>query len=490
MDRLRGFESDRTTSDAEAPADLARSHYQQRQTAYWDAVALREGAGRAYGRRLSEVYRLLIPPGKRVLEIGCGRGDLLAAVEPVLGVGLDLSDRMIERAKRMHPTFRFHHVDAAEFETDEAFDFIILSDVLDEIWDPLEVLRRIRRLATSRTRLIVNTASRYRGRLRTVVRRFVSPSPPSEGRLAVGDVMSLLHLADFEVVRHRPEVLLPLAPLSTLADRYLCRIRPFSLLAMTHVFVARPVPSSRCTVKDVAPVVSVIIPARNEAGTVSAVFERTPEMGAGTELIFVEGGSSDDTYGAIERAMDRYPGRRCRLLRQEGRGKGDAVRMGFAQAAGDVLMILDADLAVPPEDLPKFLDALISGKADLANGSRLILPMEPGAMRSLNLLANRFFGLAFSRVLGQPVRDTLCGTKVLWREDYAEIAANRSYFGDFDPFGDFDLLLGAARLNLKILDIPVRYRNRVYGTTNIDRWRHGLLLFQMLAFAARKMLFV
>jgi len=155
----------------------------------------------------------------------------------------------------------------------------------------------------------------------------------------------------------------------------------------------------------------------------------------------------------------------------------------------DILMILDADMTVPPEDLPRFYDAIVSGRGEFINGVRLVYPMEKQAMRYLNLVGNKFFSLAFSWLLGQPVKDTLCGTKVLSRENYERIAANRSYFGDFDPFGDFDLLFGAAKQNLKIVEMPVRYRQRLYGDTNIDRWRHGVILLRMVLFAMRRIKF-
>jgi glycosyltransferase involved in cell wall biosynthesis len=213
-------------------------------------------------------------------------------------------------------------------------------------------------------------------------------------------------------------------------------------------------------------------------------------MGSGTELIFVEGHSRDNTWQEIERVAREYPGRRIKTLRQPGRGKGDAVRAGFAAAEGDLFMILDADLTVPPEELPKFYTAIASGRAEFANGSRLVYPMEKDAMRFLNMCANKAFGLLFTWLLGQPLKDTLCGTKVLRRASYERIVRNRAYFGDFDPFGDFDLLFGAARLNMRIVDIPVRYRERTYGTTNIQRWQHGWLLLRMVLFAARKLKFV
>ena len=253
--------------------------------------------------------------------------------------------------------------------------------------------------------------------------------------------------------------------------------------------MVRPSPET-CPTPDPAPAVSVIIPARNEAGNIAGLIERTPEMGRFTELVFVEGHSSDDTYATIEQAIAQHPERRCKLLRQTGKGKGDAVRLGFKKAEGDILMILDADMTVPPEDLARFYNALAGRRGELINGVRLVYPIEDQAMRFLNLAGNKFFSLAFTWLLGQPIKDTLCGTKVLWRADYQTIAATRSYFGDFDPFGDFDLLFGAARLGLKIIDLPVRYRSRSYGKTNIDRWRHGWLLLKMVLFAARRIKFI
>ncbi|MCL1915395.1 MAG: glycosyltransferase family 2 protein [Desulfovibrionaceae bacterium] len=233
----------------------------------------------------------------------------------------------------------------------------------------------------------------------------------------------------------------------------------------------------------------MVIPARNEAGNIENALLRTPEMGAGTEIIFVEGNSTDNTWESITEAIARHPERRCKALRQPGKGKGDAVRAGFAVAEGDILMILDADLTMPPETLPQFFEAIASNHGEFINGVRLVYPQEKEAMRFFNLVGNKFFSLAFSWLLGRPIKDTLCGTKVLSRANYLKIAANRAYFGDFDPFGDFDLLFGAARQNLKIVDLPVRYRERTYGETNISRWRDGFILLRMVLFALNRIKF-
>jgi glycosyltransferase involved in cell wall biosynthesis len=307
-----------------------------------------------------------------------------------------------------------------------------------------------------------------------------------ENWLSLADIKNLLHLAGWELIKTDARILWPhhTPVLNPLLNRWLAPLLRHFCLTVFVVARPRPLPhyyrSHRC---------SVVIPARNEAGNIEAAVQRTPELGDGTEIIFVEGGSEDNTWEEIQRVAAKYPERDIKALKQVGKGKGDAVRTGFAAATGDLLFILDADLTVPPEDLPKFYHIALTGTSDFVNGVRLVYPMENEAMRFLNMVANKFFGLAFSWLLGQPVKDTLCGTKVLFRQHYDLIARNRAYFGDFDPFGDFDLLFGAAKLNLRIMDLPIRYRARSYGETNISRWRHGWLLLQMVGFAAKRLKF-
>jgi ubiquinone/menaquinone biosynthesis C-methylase UbiE len=473
--------------------DTAQIEHTRSRIAHWERVArrgLRADLSGAYHQRLRRVYQSLVRPGQRVLEIGCGQGDLLAALQPSLGVGVDFSGEMLRHAARKYPNLHFLQADAHSFDVQGTFDVVVLSDVINDLWDVELAFKRLEPVTTPASRVILNFHSRLWEVPLDMARSLGLATPLLEQNwLTVDDVANLLNLAEFEVTRQWDEILLPLPLplLDALANRYLARIWPLTQAALTHFIVARPRPRP---VLATAPVISVIVPARNEAGNIEAIFERTPEMAGGTELVFVEGHSSDDTYAAIEREIARHPERRSQLHRQTGRGKGDAVRLGFAHARGDVLMILDADLTVAPEDLPRFLSALTSGKGEMINGVRLVYPMEKQAMRFFNLLANKFFSLAFSWLLGQSIKDTLCGTKVLWTTDYQRIAAQRSYFGDFDPFGDFDLLFGAAKLNLKIVDLPIRYRERTYGTTNIQRWRHGILLLRMVLFAARRIKFV
>ena len=476
--------------DVNPTFDSAGQNYQQTRISHWDAIARKrdawQGMGRWYHRRLTEIYRFHVAPNQRVLELGCADGRLLSALRPSRGVGVDFSEEMVRRAKERHPELAFLHADAHELSAlEETFDVIILSDLVNDLWDVQRVLEGIKPLCTQRTRVILNFYSRlWQLTLSTAQALNLATTNLYQNWLTREDVRSLLNLAGFETIRSSQEILWPL-PLGGFANRFLVRLWPFNQLALSNLVIARPAP-----VRAEEPKVSVVIAARNEAGNIKAIFERVPKMGCETEILFVEGHSKDDTYAAIEREIASHPSTPSLLLKQPGIGKADAIRTGFERASGDILMILDADLTVPPEDLPRFYEALVSGRGEFINGVRLVYPMEKEAMRTLNFIGNKFFSMAFSWLLGQSIKDTLCGTKVLYKRDYELIAANRSYFGDFDPFGDFDLIFGAAKLNLKIVDLPIRYRERTYGTTNISRWRHGLLLFRMVAFAARRIKFV
>jgi glycosyltransferase involved in cell wall biosynthesis len=293
------------------------------------------------------------------------------------------------------------------------------------------------------------------------------------------------------VIRKTKKTIFPLylPLLSWFLNKYVGNLPLFNQLGLITFLVAR---STRQTIKPIDEMtVSVVIPARNEKGNIELLVQRTPNMGKSTEIIFVEGNSTDDTWQEIQRIGELYKDKRpLKWTQQEGKGKGDAVRKGYSIATGDILMILDADMTVPPEDLPKFFQAIASGKGEYINGTRLVYPMEKEAMRTLNLLGNKFFSLAFSWLLGQRLKDTLCGTKVMTRENYLKLSANRAYFGEFDPFGDFDLIFGSAKLNLKFIEVPIRYRARTYGETNISRFKHGWLLLKMVFFALNKIKFL
>jgi hypothetical protein len=440
-----------------------------------------------YRRILAHYYNLLIPAEASVLEIGSGSGELIGRINAKRRMGIDLSGAQVERARELFPECSFE-VQAAEFlSLNERFDYVIVSDTLNFSADVQQLLERLHAVSHPGTRLIINYPSAlWRPAFAIANACGLKRSAPPSNWLTTADVMGLLALADWSPLTVQARILWPARALGigAFVNRWLAPILPF--FCLTVFCVAR---SARG--RQTGPLtVSVVIPARNEAGNIEAAVLRTPNMGAGTEIVFVEGHSKDNTWEEIERVARSFPGRRIKTLRQPGTGKGDAVRAGFAVAEGDLFMILDADLTVPPEEMPKFYEAIASGRAEFANGSRLVYPMEKEAMRFLNMCANKTFGILFTWILGQPLKDTLCGTKVLRRADYERIVANRAFFGEFDPFGDFDLLFGAAHLNMKIVDVPVRYRDRTYGSTNIHRWRHGWLLLRMVMFAARKLKFV
>ena len=367
---------------------------------------------------------------------------------------------------------------------------VVLHAALEHVDDVYTALHGVADGWSPETRLVNISHSRLWRPLIRGSSRITRDASLQENWIPPGELQNQLEQTGFEVVERRTAVILPLPIplLSSLFNRVLAPLPIFRLLCVYNIVVARPVRVARPS----EPSVSVVIAARNEAGNIEPLVRRIPRLAPRQEIIFVEGGSTDDTWGEIQRIIGSSAtnGSTVRAYKQTGKGKGDAVRLGFAHATGDILIILDADISVPPEELPRFIELLRRNVCEFANGSRLVYPMEKQAMQFLNLIGNRLFGVAFTFLLGQPVRDTLCGTKALWASDYRRIAEQREYFGDFDPFGDFDLLFGASRLHLKIRDVPVHYKERVYGSTNISRFRHGLLLLRMTHVAARKLRFV
>ena len=449
---------------------------------------------RAYYDDLEGLHQLLVAPGLRVLEIGCGLGDLVAGLKPGHGVGIELDPQLAEAARARHPELRVISADAETITPEsigeaEPFDVILLPNTLNTLHDVQGVLERLEAFCHPRTRLVVSFHNWLWQPLLKAAERLGQRQPqPPESWLTPRDVANLLDLASWEVLKQGHRCLLPrqIPVLTPLANRWLSQLPGLEQLGLTHWLVARPARQRR---QD--PSVSVVIPARNEAGNIAPAIERLPQLGRFTEVLFVEGHSSDHTWAEIERVCAEYQGPlRLKKFRQSGKGKADAVWLGFEQAEGEVLMILDADLTVRPEDLPRFAQAMAEGRGEFVNGCRLVYPRSWAAMPPLNTAANRFFAAVFSWLLRQRLKDTLCGTKVIWKADYERLKAGRAYFGDFDPFGDFDLLFGASKLNLKIVEVPVRYQERSYGSSNIAHFREGLILAGMCLYAARKLRFI
>ena len=445
----------------------------------------------AYYRDDRRYLRFIIPEGARVLDLGCGTGSLLSALKPSRGVGVDFSPAMIGKAKVAYPNLEFVLGDIENPRTlasiEGEFDFIVLSDTIGSLEDIEETLRGLHPLCSTGTRLVIAYFSPLWEPLINVGSMVGWRMPqPSVNLITSIDFLNIMDLSEFEPIRIETRQLIPydLFGIGRLVNRFIAPLPGVRRLCLRTYLVARSLRAQRPAELST----TILIPCRNESGNIERAIKEMPRFGCGQEIIFVEGNSSDDTYEECLRVKKAYEGRwDIKVLKQDGKGKGDAVRKGFDNASGDILMILDADLTVPPAALPKFYRAITSGKGEFINGTRLVYPMENEAMRFLNHIANRTFAKIFSYLLNQRFTDTLCGTKVLTQTAYRQIVAGRQYFGDFDPFGDFDLIFGAAKQSQRIVEVPVHYKARTYGETQISRFRDGWLLIRMVLFAFKKL---
>lgn len=442
-----------------------------------------------YYESLIKFLKLNINDGSSIIEIGCGTGYLLSKLKFTKAAGIDISPQMIKIARENNPGIDFYHMDAEKITLEEKFDYIIISDTIGFFDDVQSALEQLQKLCNENTRIII-TYINFLWMPALNLAEFLHFKMPQirNNWLDMEDIENLLSLSGYDVIKTGRKQLFPVyfPILSSILNRFFANLPLLNLLCLSKFIIARSFIQQNKNKS-----VSVIVPARNEKGNIENIVNRIPVMGNNTEVIFVEGNSDDSTFEEIKRVCDNYFGSlSLKYFRQDGSGKADAVRKGFDKASNDVFMILDADLTVPPEDLIKFYETISTGKAEFLNGSRLVYPLEKDAMRTLNIIGNKFFSVMFTWILNQRIKDTLCGTKVISRENYNKLKTEKKYFGDFDPFGDFDLIFGAAKMNLKFAEIPIRYKARVYGKTNISRFRHGLLLLKMTMFALRKIKFV
>lgn len=431
-----------------------------------------------YHSFLDHFYQFVIPKGSKVLQVGCKTASRLAAVEPAFGVGIDDDANNIAMAIHKYPHYTFHVGTLKNIQLNEQFDYIILSSTTMEVYDIQELFESLHPYCHNRTRIVLDFYSALWNPTLSLLQKLGLRRPtPLQNWVSAYDMKNFLMLSGYDVVTSGKQMVLPvyIPIVSWMVNAFFQTVPLLDKLCLNQWFIARPI--TKMNPHDVT--VSVVVPVKNERGNVEAAITRTPLMGKHTEFIFVEGHSHDGTLDEIKRVQAMYPEHDITCLVQDGKGKGDGMRKGFAHAKGDVLIILDGDLTTPPEEMPRFFNALVSGQGECINGSRLIYGMEDEAMRFLNLIANYLFGLGFSYVLGQRLKDTLCGTKVLLKTDYQKIVANRAFFGEFDPFGDFDLLFGAAKQNLKIIDLPVHYKARTYGVTQIRRFHAAMYLLRM-----------
>lgn len=446
---------------------------------------------RYYYNYVKKILNFIVEPQSSVLQIKCETGYFLNAVNPKYGLGVDCSAKMVEIAKNNYPHLDFEVQDLENINTTQRFDYILLINALGDVVDIQKMLNRIKFIADSKTRIvIINYNHLWQPIINLAALLKLKMNQPTQNWLSLNDIDNLLHLTGFESVKKTNFILFHkyIPFFSNFLNNIIARLPIIQKLCFNHAIIARK-NISRHNYSDFS--VSVIIPCKNERGNVLNAVDRIPEMGKFTEIIFCDDRSDDGTAEEVLKVMGQYPNKNIKLICGPGINKARNVWAGFEKAHGDILMILDADLAVIPEELPYFFEAIVEGKGEFINGSRMIYPMQEDAMRSFNILGNKLFSLLFSYLLGQRIKDTLCGTKVLWRNDYYRIKNHIGCWGVEDLWGDYDLLFGATKLNLKIIDLPVHYFERIYGETKMKKVIYnGLRMLRIYLAALEKLKFV
>lgn len=418
---------------------------------------------------LTKNLRFIVEPGSRVLQIKCETGYFLNAVNPKYGLGVDSSKKMIDIAKDKYPSLNFEVGSLEEFIPREKFDYILLIHALGDIIDIQKSLQNLKHAMTPRTRLVVMSYSRLWQPIISLSEYVkFKIKQPIQNWLSMQDTENLLYLSGYEIVKHSKLVLVPVNIffISRFFNEVVSRFPFIENFCLNYLIVAKVI-VHQANYKDHS--ISVIIPCKNEKGNIEGAVRRIPVMGRHTEIIFCDDKSNDGTAEEVLLMKQRYPDKDIKLFNGPGICKAKNIWVGFEKAQGDILMILDADLTVIPEELPLFFNAMVEGRGEFINGSRLVYPMNENSMKFFNVIGNKFFSLLFSYILDQKVKDTLCGTKVMWRKDYFRIKKFIGKWGTEDLWGDYDLLFGAAKINLKIIDLPIHYFDRVYGKTKMTK---------------------
>jgi hypothetical protein len=420
-------------------------------------VRTASGKNSYYNENIRKLYASIVRPGKSVLEIWCGSGNTLSCTYTMGAAGRNEGIR---------------HASSAHLGKSGSFDYILVHDAAEythDIWEMLESLKGKSRKGTYVIISFINPV--WEPVIKIANALGVRVKDKAHNHISRHLIRDMLEFNDFSVLLEGQRMLVPkrVPVVSRFFNAYACNVPVLRRLCLVQYMVAR-YDGSREKKRNLS--CSVIIPCFNEEGNIRSAIGRVPKMGRFTEVVVVDDGSKDGTAQAVRSVMRKK--RHVKLVTYEGnRGKGYAVKHGFEKATGDVLMILDADMTVPPEELPRFFLLLEEGKGQFINGTRMIYPMEEQAMKGLHVIGNYVFGKIFSWLLGRRISDTLCGTKVLMRKDYEKIEMGKC------KWGDFDLLFGAAKLRLSIVEVPVHYMKRVAGESKMKTWKHGFVLLKM-----------
>ena len=449
--------------------------------------------GRTFHTEDLKFLKEIIPEKSNILELGCGNGQLLASLKPNYGLGIDFSAKLVKEAKKKYHKLNFIEADIEKLSktigSETKFDFIIICDTIGYLEDITETLDSLHSFFNEDTRLIVSYYSPLWSpflNLATLLK--LKMVNRNSTLLGTSDISNFLDNSHYQTVRIERKILIPfsLFGIERLINRFIAPLPLFSNICLRHYNISRSLKAINNKKKSA----SVIIPCKNERGNIASAISRLPKFTDNIEVIFVEGNSSDGTWeeiNKVKKANNKTNKKfNIKAYKQPSEGKADAVFHAFDNATNDILIILDGDLTVAPESLKKFWNKISSGEAEYINGSRLIYPMDNNAMKFLNYIANKIFSILFTWLLGQRFTDTLCGTKVISKKNYLRAKKKNNDLGNFDPFGDFFLIFGASRLCLKINEVPIRYKARIYGETQISRFSHGMLLVKMLVLAFLK----
>jgi hypothetical protein len=440
-----------------------------------------------YYKNLVKSLKFIIEENSKVLHVRCSTGYLLNALNPKLGIGVDESELQILEATKNYSHLTFLKLNTEDFQINEKFDYILITSI-EDIIDIKSVLDNLAKCCHNHTRIIILNYSYLWNSLVKIAETLKLKIPQNlHNWFSKEDINNILRLSGFEKTVNRNIILFPfwIPGVSYVLNRFIARLPVFRDFTLLRITIARLVTNNLCN-----PSVSIVIPCKNEEGNVEDAVKRIPAMGSHTEIIFCDDKSTDGTVEKVKKLIEEYPEKDIKLLIGPGICKSENVWTGFDAAKGDILMILDADLTVIPEELPYFYEAISKNYGEFINGSRLVYSMHDEAMRFFNVFGNKFFSIFFSYILDTNIKDTLCGTKVLWNKDYQRIKRIRGSWGVQDKWGDYELIFGAAKFNLKLIDLPVHYYERVYGETKMKgRLKNGWIMLKMSWFALLKFKF-